>query len=406
MNRIWNVSLQELVANAKRPSYLLLTFGVPVLAIFLVLAITLFMGDDEPEDPFADLPDEPIGYVDLSGLLGGPGGFADYLIRYESQAAAGEDTKSGRLSCYYVIPEDYMESGQVTRVSPQINVAASDMTLFKSFLLTELLGKDSPLLLARLQSPAVVHEHQLDRSGELVTEIKGDSFANFGLVYGFALIMMVTLFFSSTQLMRSVITEKENRMIEIVLSSLRPIQLLAGKVLGQGLAGLVQILTWLGSVLLLIQLTGADIPYVGAIELPPSLFAIAVLYYLGGYLLFAAFSAGIGAISINLREGPQYSMIFSLPAVLPLMFLSNILEAPNSTMAVALSFFPLSAPLGMIERLAITIVPGWQIVLSLIILFGSVGAGLWLAARLFRVNTLLSGQVPTRNELLQMLVQG
>lgn len=406
MNRIWNVSLQELVANFKRPSYLLLTFGVPALAIIVVLAITLFNGDDEPEDPFADLPDEPIGYVDLSGLFGDPGGFAEYLIRYESQAAAQEETKSGRLRCYYVIPKDYMESGQVTRVSPQVNIAASDMALFESFLLTELLGEDSPLLLARLQSPAVVFEHQLDRSGELVTEIKGDSFANFGLVYGFALIMMVTMFFSSTQLMRSVITEKENRMIEIVLSSLRPIQLLAGKVLGQGLAGLVQILTWLGGVLLLIRLAGADIPLVGVIELPPSLFAIAVLYYLGGYLLFAAFSAGIGAISINLREGPQYSMVFTLPAVLPLMFLSNILKAPNSTMAVALSFFPLSAPLGMIERLAITIVPGWQIVLSLVVLFGSVGAGLWLAARLFRVNTLLSGQVPTRNELLQMLVQG
>lgn len=406
MNRIWNVSLQELVANFKRRSYLLMTFGVPALAIIVVLAITLFKADDEPEDPFADLPDEPIGYVDHSGLFGDPGDFGAYLIRYESQATAQDDARSGRLSCYYLIPEDYLETGQITRVSPQFNIAASDMALFESFLLTELLGEDSPLLLARLQSPAVVHEHQLDRSGELVTEIKGDSFANFGLVYGFALIMMVTMFFSSTQLMRSVITEKENRMIEIVLSSLRPIQLLAGKVLGQGLAGLVQILTWLGGVLLLIRLTGSDIPFVGEIELPPSLFAIAVLYYLGGYLLFAAFSAGIGAISINLREGPQYSMVFTLPAVLPLMFLSNILEAPNSTVAVALSFFPLSAPLGMIERLAITIVPGWQIVLSLVVLFGSVGAGLWLAARLFRVNTLLSGQVPTRNELLRMLVQG
>lgn len=406
MNRIWTVSSQELVANFKRPSYLLMTFGVPTLAIIVVLAITLFRADDEPADPFADLPDEPIGYVDHSGLFGDPGDFGAYLIRYESQAAAQDDARWGRLSCYYLIPEDYLETGQITRVSPQFNIAASDMALFESFLLTELLGEDSPLLLARLQSPAVVHEHQLDRSGELVTEIKGDSFANFGLVYGFALIMMVTMFFSSTQLMRSVITEKENRMIEIVLSSLRPIQLLAGKVLGQGLAGLVQILTWLGGVLLLIRLTGADIPFVGEIELPPSLFAIAVLYYLGGYLLFAAFSAGIGAISINLREGPQYSMVFSLPAVLPLMFLSSILEAPNSTMAVALSFFPLSAPLGMIERLAITIVPSWQIVLSLVILFGSVGACLWLAARLFRVNTLLSGQVPTRNELLRMLVQG
>lgn len=408
MNIIRTIILQELRANLKRRSYLLMALGVPLLALAVVIGMTIFKGDnaDEPDDPLADLPEDPIGYVDHSGLFQEPGDYWLFLTRFESEDEARRATEQGDLSGYYVIAADYLASGQVTRYAPELNLAGSDIGLIQSFLVSTMLKDDSSLLFARLQSPAYVIEHQLDRSGAQIAEIEGSSFDNFGIVYAFAMLMLLSTFLSAGQLMQSVIKEKENRMIEIVLSSLRPVQLMAGKVLGQGLAGLIQVALWLGTILLLVQITDANIPFIGQVDLPPSLYVLMVFYFLGGYLLFAAFSAGIGAISANLREGPQYAIVYTLPAVLPMMFLSNVLEAPNSPLAVGLSLFPLCAPLGMVERLVVTAVPGWQIGLSLALLFASMAGALWLSARLFRVNTLLSGQMPTRQELVKLLLHG
>jgi ABC-2 type transport system permease protein len=104
-----------------------------------------------------------------------------------------------------------------------------------------------------------------------------------------------------------------------------------------------------------------------------------------------------------MREGPQYATLYSLPAALAIMLLPVISEAPNSTLAVIVSFFPLTAPIAMIERMVATAVPLWQVGLSLGLLALSVAGGLWLAARLFRVNSLLSGEVPGRKELFFLL---
>ena len=86
-------------------------------------------------------------------------------------------------------------------------------------------------------------------------------------------------------------------------------------------------------------------------------------------MLFGAFASGIGAVSTNMREGPQYSVVYTLPAVAPLMFMSQLMAAPNGPLAVGLSLFPMTAPLGMIERLAVGAVPGWQIALSLVLAY-------------------------------------
>jgi ABC-2 type transport system permease protein len=408
MNRVLSVVTQELVASFRRRSYLLTAFGVPIVAILLVVGFLLFRGDgsSEPDDPFANLPDQPIGYVDLSGRFSDPGNFAAFLVHYPDEAAARADVRSGKLSGYYLIPADYLATGQVTRFSSQFNVIETDTGLFESFLLTQLLQAENPLLLARLEQPAHVVEHQLDRSGRPVTEIEGDSMSNYWLVYIFAMVLVMSTFFSAGQVTRSVITEKENRMIEVVLSSVRPLQLLAGKMVGQGIAGLIQVVAWLAAILFIIQITDANIPFLGTVDLPFSVFVVTLLYFLGGYFLFAAFAAGVGAISGNMREGPQYAVVYTLPAVVPMVLLPVLLESPNGTLAVVLSLMPFCSPLGMVQRIVITAVPGWQIALSLAILGFSVLVALWLSARLFRVNTLLSGQLPTPRELAQLLIRG
>jgi ABC-2 type transport system permease protein len=410
-NRLWNIMQQEVRNNLRRRSYLVMTFGLPLLLILAVAGMVFFYNrQPEPErEAENNYPQQPLGYVDQSGLFGEPGPFVGLFIPYTNETAARDNIATDKIAGYYLIPHDYLATGQVIRYAAQINVTERDVALFESFLLTSLLAAEEPHLAARVQAPAIIVEHLVDAAGTAEVSSQAGGMDLFWLVYAFAMLMMLTTFLTAGQLTQSVINEKENRMIEVVLSSVRPLQLMAGKLIGQGLLGLLQLLTWLGTVVVVIQLADVHIPFLSflvATEIPPSLLAIALLYFLLGFALFGTFAASVGAISANLREGPQYAVLYSLPAALPVMFLPTIAQTPNSTLAVVFSLFPLCSPIGMVERLVVTAVPPGQLVLSLSLLALSVIAGLWLSARLFQVNTLLAGQLPTRKQLWRLLRYG
>ena len=409
-NRLWSIVQQEIRQSLRRRAYLVMTFGLPLVAVLAVAVSVWFYNRQKVTGQEAEnnLPQQPLGYVDQSGLFPDPGSFASLLIPYATETAAREAITADKIAAYYLIPPDYLSTGQVIRYATQINIVEKDQALFESFLLTNLLATEEPQLAARVQSPATIVEHLVNTAGTAEVKEQSGGMELFWLVYAFAMLMMMTTFVTSGQLTQSVIQEKENRMIEVVLASVRPLQLMSGKLIGQGVLGLLQLLTWLGAVMMAIQLADVNVPFLSflvATEIPTSLIFVALLYFLLGFALFGTFAATIGAISTNMREGPQYAVLYSLPAAMPVMFLANITQTPNSTLAIVLSFFPLSAPVGMVERLVLTAVPLWQIILSLSLLTLSIIAGLWLSARLFRVNTLLAGQMPTRQELWRLLRQ-
>lgn len=408
MNKLWTIARHEVFITMRRKGYLFMTFGMPIIAAIAVAVIILLKGgedEDQSQNPLDDLPDRPIGYVDHSGLFGDPGELSSVLVPYTDEAAARADLERGKLSSFYVIAADYMQTGEVTRKAPQLGLPGSDADLFRAFLILQLLDGQSPHLLLRLYQPARVIEHQLDAAGVELSQIDEEERygANFVLVYGFAMILLMSTFIPSGYLLRSVIEEKENRMIEVVLSSLRPIHLLAGKVLGQGAMGLLQVVIWLASGWALFNLASGELPDLGGVDLSLSKIFIVLLYFLGGFLLVACFQAGIGAVSTSMREGPQYAAFFTMPMVAPLWLLSVFIESPNGGLATILSLIPLTAPLAMVQRIAITTVPWWQLGLSLVLLTAGVGLALWLAAKIFRVNTLLAGTLPKPAELLKLL---
>lgn len=406
--RLLNVAGHEMKQTLKRRSYLLIAFGLPVLALVAALVIVTLRRNDsnEPDDPLSELAGKKVGYVDESGLFPDPGPFAVVLGRYDSQAAGLAAAEAGEIQSLFVIPADYLSSGKVTRYARQLNIIQDDMSLMDQFLRLSLAGEIDPRLLLRLDAPANIVVHQLDASGAELSALEQENDNLFWLVYLFALVMMLTSFLTAGQLMQSVITEKENRVIEVVLLAVKPFQLLAGKLLGHGAMGLLMVVAWLGTVYLLTKIGGIAIPFLGAAEIPPRLLALAIPYFLGGFALYGAFAAAIGAISVNNKEGPQYAAVYSLPAALPFFFLARITEDPNGPVAVALSLFPLSSPNGMIMRLVLTDVPAWQLGLSLALLFLGALGGLWLAARLFRVQSLLAGRLPRPREVLALLARG
>lgn len=409
-NRMWSVALEEIRQSLARRSFVVMTFVLPILAVALVGGISLYRSARPDEAPETDMEAlaQPVGYVDHSGLLGEPGPFSESLIRYESEAQARAAIEAGEVQAYYVTPADYLQTGKVTRYAEQINIA-SDMTLFEAFLRSSLLADEEMAVAMRVQSPALVVQNQVGARGAEATTRQSSGQDLFWLAYVFGLLMMLTTFLTSGQLMGSVIREKENRVMEIVLSSLRPLQLMAGKLVGQGLMGFLQLAVWLAAVVMVIRLADVNIGFLrflGAAQISPALMIAAPLYFVLGFALFGAFAAGVGAISANMREGPQYAMVYSLPAAASMIFLPMIAETPNSALALGLSLFPMTAPIAMIERMVVTAVPTWQLALSLALVAASVVGALWLAGRLFRANSLLSGEVPGRKELVQILARG
>jgi ABC-2 type transport system permease protein len=408
MEKIWTIVRHEIYVTMRRKGYLFMTFGVPVVAAIAVFVYLLLQGAGDEggtPNPLDDLPDQPIGYVDYSGMFDNPGELGAIFIRYPDEASARAALERGELSSYYIIAPDYMQTGDVTRKAPQLGFSESDTNLFRAFLILQLLGDQDPQLLLRLYEPARVIEHQLDVSGAELSQTDEEQRygSNFILVYGFAMILLMSTVIPSSYLLRSVIEEKENRTIEVILSSLRPLQLLSGKVLGQGAMGLLQIMLWLATGYALFNLASGELPSLSGVDLSPIKILIVILYFLGGFLLVASFQAGLGAVSTNMREGPQYAAFFTLPMVIPLWLINFFIETPNGNVAVILSLFPITAPLAMVQRIAIAVVPWWQLALSLVLLALGVIMTLWLASKLFRVNTLLAGTLPKPAELFRLL---
>ncbi|MEA3309050.1 MAG: ABC transporter permease, partial [Chloroflexota bacterium] len=209
--------------------------------------------------------------------------------------------------------------------------------------------------------------------------------------YAVLIIFFLVITMSSSFMLHSVTAEKENRIVEVLLLSLRPRELMLGKILGLGVVALLQITIWLGGSLLTVRHRGlfklaSDIP----INLPPGFIGWAGCYFLLGYLLFASALGALGALAPNAREGNQFTFIVLLPLMIPLWLQTTFNQAPHGGLATFFSIFPLTSPVSMMARLAVVNVPRWQILTSLGLLLVTTYGLVLLAAHFFRADTLLS----------------
>ncbi|NWG17084.1 MAG: ABC transporter permease [Chloroflexi bacterium] len=411
------VFLYELRRNLRRKGFLFTTFGIPLLAYVLFfgyqIITNLTAGNEQAPDPaqeilgsdqFATL--QKAGYVDLSGLFPSPDEqLGEILAVYPDEAAAAAAMNAGEIDAYYIIPANYLETGDVTLVMPRFSLGQTTDAPVRRLVLSHLARDVDQDLFNRLVNPANIQEINLQRdaSGETTSNFDTD----FVVVYVFAVALMLSVFTTNGYLMQTIIEEKETRLIEILISGMRPTRLLAGKILALGLLGLLQIVVWVVALLLLANIaTGNVIPALAAIaniSLPPDKVLILLVYFIFGYLFFAGAYGMVSAISTSMQEGPQYAVIFTLPAVIPLYFVALFIASPDATLPVILSLFPVTSPLAMVMRISITTVPIWQILLSLALLVILDAGMIWMAGRMFRVNTLLAGQTPKLKDIPRLL---
>jgi ABC-2 type transport system permease protein len=220
----------------------------------------------------------------------------------------------------------------------------------------------------------------------------------------FMVIMYMTFFMYGFQNLRGVIEEKTNRIVELVIASVRPTELMLGKIIGIGLVGLTQYLIW-SLVAMNLSLPGiASIMAMGesgAPTIPLSMIGYFLLFFLLGYFLYASVYTAIGAPFNTDQEAQQLSMIPSMLIIGGMAVYPSVMNNPNGPVAVFASLFPFTAPLIMYLRTAIAEPPGWQIVLCIVILILSTIGMAWIAGRIYRVGILMYGKKPTLPEIMR-----
>ena len=388
----WRVVFtEEMRRGVKRRAFLLMALSVPVLAVVILGAITVIRAaldraDEGPTD---------IGVVDLSPdvelALGAPSGVIFYATREAGIVAFDKDETGREL---FVVPVDYLESGSVEWIhksgavfsgfdpGPGRAPAAMVTALLRLALARDGVPTEG---LTRALVPTIF---ELVRIGE---DLQPASQARFVVALIAALILMMAIMVGSSSLVTAVAEEKQNRMIETLLTSTRPLALLAGKLVAVGLTILMVVGIWLASLAVLLPLVFDSIPAAHDIPVDLRAFPWVVAFFLAGYLVSGVVMAGIGAVANGVREATQLSAVVIFPLVIPVYGIAIIVPNLDGAFARLQSFIPFTAPTTMMIRLAVGEPPMGEVVASLLVMLLTAGALLWVSARAFRTGLLSAG---------------
>ncbi len=428
MRKAWIVARREFTTTVRRPSYILATLGTPLFFV-IVAGITAIPSVVAVQKELAER--KHLAVVDEAGLLkpdiianpelakGGEGGVFEELLLtiggddrgkvprvrlYRSREAAKADLAAGKLKGFYVVPADYLEKGELEYVTNRPRFLwkpGGRGNPLRAWLVEGLLAERvEPALRARARRPvAAVHTLILKPDGRLVRQDPRDFLARVVLPFAFAFILMLSIFIASGYLIQGLVEERSSRVIELLLSSVTPEELVAGKLMGLGGAGLLQLVVWVG-------LSMAPVVFVARMEVAPSVAALCVAYYLVGFVFFGSIMAGVGCVSGGTLESQHFASLWSVVAVVPILFSPLILEAPNSVFSRVLSYVPFTCPITMIMRVASGEYSVIDVPLTLLVMVVGTLGSLWVSARLFRVGLLLRGQRPSLSELLSRVWAG
>ncbi|MBE9479336.1 MAG: ABC transporter permease [Chloroflexi bacterium] len=422
MKKIFLVLRYELSKAFSRRSYVFVGFGIPLIAVLIVAVVAVGRRDSVVEilPVVEEVKEFEIeGYVDLVGLISAiPEDLPqDIFVAYPSEDSAAQALNEGEISAYYIIPEDYLEQGTVIYVNTGANPFGSDSQewMMRWTLLVEMLGGDLEFASLVLNPVDLAVERRgeetsPDRYSEDDCSRPGPACRSNPLIEMLPMIMVVIFFISLTMnsgmLLSNISGEKQNRTMEILMLSITPQQMLAGKMLGLGIAGLLQSGVWIGALWTMLRIGGGVMSLPPEFHLPAWLIAVWLIYFLLGYALYASLMAGIGALVPDVRAGSQASSLVLIPLVIGYMLsvMPFSVEAPNGVLVTTISLFPLTSPVAMVMRMTVTAVPLWQLALSLGLLVITVILALRAVGKIFRTQMILSGQPFTIRRYLRALL--
>lgn len=406
---------REYLERVKRKSFIISTLLVPVLMIALMFAPALIM-------LFSDSESKTVAVLDDSGVVA-PRLHSNAEIRFV--IAGGENLDSARVNDGYdailVIGQNAVEKPQesVTLYSHGSLTMATDQ--YVSSQVSDAI-EDVRLKAYNIENlDRILREVEVDMSMPVIDIDKAEDTATSSVLsYILALVMDMMLYMFiliyGQMVMTSIIEEKTNRVLELVVSSVKPQWLMLGKIIGVGLVAITQILIWAAIIGLCSafampvfaampeaasepELTGAlaQLTDVGFIV---SLVVYMLLFFIGGYLFYSAIFAAIGSAVDNIQDASQLTSIATMPVIIGIVASMAVINNPTSDMAFWLSIVPFTSPMTMMSRLPFG-VPAWETILSLVVLYISFMLLLWVCAKIYRVGIFMYGKKPSLAEIIR-----
>jgi ABC-2 type transport system permease protein len=392
MRQVWLTARYEARTTLGRRAFWITTFILPAVVVLVAVLVQVLSSGNAGALQTLGSGAQPIGYVDEGGLLttpptGLPPGLA---VSYPDEQSAKAALSRGVIDRYYLIPADYVASGRLTVVQPQYQPlrALSGSDLIHYVINTGLTGEAQ---LARLLLDPTPAQQTADLA-PASTAVATSATASYLLPYLLMFILYLALAMTSGFMLQSVSREKENRTAEMLLVSVRPRQLMLGKIAGLSVVGLLQVAIWMavffGTLGLKGNWAGVDVHLSG--QVAARVVPWAVGYFLLGYLLYSSLYATLGVLAPTQRDATHFVYLAIIPLIVPLLFNRTFGAAPNGALAVVLSLFPLTSPVSMVARLGAAPVAWWQAAAGLVVLAMFTYAVVLLAGRLFRAENVLS----------------
>ncbi|HEX2619017.1 MAG TPA: ABC transporter permease, partial [Phototrophicaceae bacterium] len=328
-----------------------------------------------------------------------PEGYTDLFVPYDTTEAAQAALDQGKIAAYMEIPVAYMVSGRINLYTYQDTPDRLDNTIERFMLLNLTNGSNIDIPLDRIQGSDEITVRNVS-SGREVPESAVFITLFLPVIFGFLFIMASIT--TSGFLMAGLVEERTNRIIEILVTSITPTQMLMGKIIGLGALGLLQVGVLLTAALLGLTF-GHNLDFLQGVSFPPDLIVLVLIYFLLTYFMLASLMAGIGVLFNSEQESRQISGLFNLPIMIPYILFVVFITDPNGTVPTILSFIPFTAPMAILIRVGLTEVPTWQILLSMAIMIVTILIIIWASARVFRWGMLLYGKRFNLFEVLRVI---
>lgn len=388
MRNLWLVAKHEYLKLVKQKSFLISTLSMPILIVFIsVISVFVALGQRGKL---------PVGYVDHAGVLsaglvleqGNRRSPPVTMRAFSDEAEARELLEAGDLQALYVLAEDYAQSGKLELLYIKKRPGEVVLEDFQDFMRLNLLAN----LPAEVQQRVLAGPRTTVRSIDGSREFAEDNIMDFILPFVAAFFFFFAVMNAAGYMLQAVTDEKENRTIEILATSLRPLELIGGKALGLMCVSLTQLLIWAITAIVGIAVAASFFVQMRGFSIPWPLIVVVVLFFFPAYALITGMMTVIGSIVTDLRQGQQISGILNMLFTMPFFFVTMILAKPNSPFVVALSLFPTTAFVTTVMRWPMTEIPLWQLLVSWSLLVTSSLLCVWVAARIFRVGMLSYGQ--------------
>ncbi|CAM1366363.1 ABC-2 type transport system permease protein [Tenacibaculum sediminilitoris] len=432
MKRLRLIIEREFIAKVRNKSFIVMTFLSPLLMIGMgALVFFLMKKNDEKV--------KKIVYVDESGMFSKDVFVDSKTIKYEDFTALGiEDSKKkvedgDYYGALYIPKQDSLEVLAksiefFSKDSPSMSIMESledkiDKELRHKKLTS--FGID----IAHIEESKISSEiKMLNFSGEKSSKLINGLKIGVGAIAGYLLMMFVMIY--GTSVMRSVIEEKTSRIIEIIVSSVKPFQLMLGKIIGNASAGLLQFFIW-GVLFLVFSLIASSVFEIDMMEMQSAkvspeqldaiqqtatnkgemivqeifrlplvkMFFLFIFYFLGGYMLYSSLFAAVGAAVDNETDTQQFMMPIMLPLILAVYVgFATVINDPHGPVSVIFSYIPFTSPIVMLMRIPFG-VAWWEIAISMLLLILTFIVIVWIAAKIYRVGILMYGKKPTYKDL-------